>query len=244
MIENEKINFKLESFDGTYEEGPLEVLLQLIKKNKMDIENVKLALLTEQYLDFISSLNLVDLEQASEFIEVAATLIEIKSKALLPKMVDENEEEDPEALLLQRLQEYRLLKESGLKLKEQENTDRYYRLPDDDTKKYRVSIKDMSLDMLLDAFSRIICRVHKEAESTEVKEVAREKFTIVEKIVMIKKALSLDKKTKFSKFFEGDSTKDEVITTFLAVLELLKLQEIKVFQNSTFEDIDIVKVVK
>ncbi len=243
-MEEEKISFKLETFDGSYEEGPLEVLLQLIKKNKMDIENVKLALLTEQYLDFIAELNLVDLEQASEFIEVAATLIEIKSKALLPKVAEDIDEEDPEALLLQRLQEYRLLKESGQKLKELENIDRYYRIPADDAKKYRITIKDMSLDLLLDAFAKLLGKVHKEAEVNETKEVQREKFTIVEKIVTIKQTLALDKRVKFSKLFEEGATKDEVITTFLALLELLKLQEIKVFQDSTFEDIDIVKVVK
>lgn len=244
-MEEEKISFKLETFDGTYEEGPLEVLLQLIKKNKMDIENVKLALLTEQYLDFIAELNLVDLEQASEFIEVAATLIEIKSKALLPKLVDtDEEEEDPEALLLQRLQEYRLLKESSVKLKELENIDRYYRQPDNDAKKYRVQIKDMSLEMLLDAFSKMLTKVRKDAEAPEPKEVFREKFTVVEKVVAIKQALALDKRVKFSRLFEDGASKDEVITTFLALLELLKLQEIKVFQDSTFQDIDIVKVVE
>ncbi len=237
-LEDNKFNFRLENF-----EGPLDYLLHLIKQNKMEIENIQLALITEQYLESIANLQKLDLEKAGEFIEVAATLIEIKSKALLPKIVAYIEEEDSEALLLQRLQEYKLLKESSFKLKELENLGRYYKSPDDAANKYRVVIKDMSLDLLLDAFAKIMYRVNKAQEVVPPKEIAKEKFTIVEKIVTIKQNLLVHKRVMFSKLFEESTTRDEVITTFLALLELLKLQEIKVFQDTTFNDIEIVKVV-
>ena len=109
VMTNENTNemtFKIENF-----EGPLDLLLTLIKQSKLGIEEVKLSEITEQYLKVIEQLSAVDMEHASEFIEVAATLIEIKSKSLLPRLQEEPEEADPEYLLKIRLQEYQMIKE-------------------------------------------------------------------------------------------------------------------------------------
>lgn len=231
------LTFKIETF-----EGPLDLLLHLIKKNKLEIENVKLSLITEQYLEIMNQIDKVDLEIASEFIEVAATLIEIKSKALLPKLIEEEEEEDPEALLLQRLNEYKLFKEATEQLKPLENVDRFYKKPEPDAHKFRVVIKDMKLDMLLDAFTGILHRVQQTEKNTKPKEVVKEVFTITSKIAAIKDELVIKPKIKFSELFNNSSSRNEVITIFLAILELLKLQEIKVVQSENFEDIDIIKV--
>ena len=218
------------------------LLLHLIKKSKLEIEEVKLSLITEQYLEIMKQIDAVDLEVASEFIEVAATLIEIKSKALLPKLLEEEDEpEDPEALLLQRLNEYKLFKEACEQLKPMENVDRFYKKPEPDANKFRIVIKDMQLDMLLDAFTGILHRVTEVEKTAKPKEVAREMFTVSGKIAAIKDALVVKDKVRFSELFENSSTRNEVITTFMALLEMLKLQEIKVTQSDVFGDIEIIK---
>ncbi len=239
QTESDSVSFKLENY-----EGPLDLLLTLIKQSKMEIQDVKLSEITEQYLNIIANLKEVDMEGASEFIEVAATLIEIKSKSLLPKLEETNPEDDPEYLLKQRLiqhQEYLLIKEQIENLKPLENTNRFYKNPEPDASKFRVVIKDMQLDMLLDAFANIMVRVHKEKKEDDVKEVVKEKFTVVQKIATIKDSLLVRKKVFFSELFSQSISREEVITTFMALLELLKLQEIHVSQNQNFADIEIRK---
>ena len=239
--ESDKLQFKLDNF-----EGPLDLLLHLIKQSKMEIENVELAKITEQYLEIMNNLPELDLEKASEFIEVAATLIEIKSKALLPKLIEDTEpyEEDPETLLLQRLQEYKLFKETSEKLKQIENVDRFYKEPEEEASKFRIVLKDMSLDILLNAFTNLITRANKVETENEPKQIVREKFTVTQKIASIKDALIIRPKIMFSELFRESISRDEIITTFMALLELLKLQEIKVFQTDSFEDIEICKHIK
>ena len=234
----ESFSFKLENF-----EGPLDLLLHLIKQSKMEIENVELSKITEQYLQIVSSMPEIDLEKASEFIEVAATLIEIKSKALLPKLIEEEEvdEDDPEALLLQRLQEYKLFKETSEKLKLAENVDRFYKAPEEEASKFRVVLKDMSLDLLLNAFTGLLTRATKVENENEPKQIEKEKFTVTQKIASIKDALIIKTKIMFSELFRESISRDEIITTFMALLELLKLQEIKCAQTGAFNDIEIIK---
>ncbi len=236
--EDNVLNFKLENF-----EGPLDLLLHLIKQSKMEIENVELSKITEQYLAIMDSLPELDLEKASEFIEVAATLIEIKSKALLPKLIENEEvdEEDPEALLLQRLQEYKLFKETSEKLKESENVSRFYKAPEEEASKFRIVLKDMSLDILLNAFTNVLTRATKIETENEPKQIAKEKFTVTQKIASIKDALIIRNKIMFSELFNESISRDEIITTFMALLELLKLQEIKCVQSDAFCDIEILK---
>lgn len=237
-VEDNVLNFKLENF-----EGPLDLLLHLIKQSKMEIENVELSKITEQYLAIMDSLPELDLEKASEFIEVAATLIEIKSKALLPKLIENEEvdEEDPEALLLQRLQEYKLFKETSEKLKESENVSRFYKAPEEEASKFRIVLKDMSLDILLNAFTNVLTRATKIETENEQKQIAKEKFTVTQKIASIKDALIIRNKIMFSELFNESISRDEIITTFMALLELLKLQEIKCVQSDAFCDIEILK---
>lgn len=231
------LTFKIENF-----EGPLDLLLHLIKKSKVEIEDVKLSAITEQYLEIMQQIESVDLEVASEFIEVAATLIEIKSKALLPKLITEEEDDqDPEVLLLQRLNEYKLFKESCEKLKPLESVDRFYKKPEPGAHKFRIVIKDMQLDMLLNAFTGILHRVTEVEKNTSPKQVIKEVFTVSNKIAAIKDALVIKEKIMFSELFENSSTREEIITTFLALLEMLKLQQIKCLQGEVFNDIEILK---
>lgn len=224
--------------------GPLDLLLFLIKKNKLEIEEVKLADITDQYLEMIKDIDELDLEFATDFVVMASELIEIKSKSLLPSNREEEvEEEDSEALIKMRLKEYELMKEMSEKLKDIENTDVFYKKPEPEAGKYRVVIKDMGLDALLDAFTKFMLKnVKKEAESVETKQVEKEKHTVEQKIATIKDSLLLHKSIKFSQLMSQSTSKNEIVTTFMALLELLKMQTIKVVQDGMFQDIDIIKV--
>lgn len=231
----ETFNLKMSNYDD-----PMEALLDLIKANKMDIENIELSILTDQYLKMMEDINNIDMERASKFIEMAATLIEIKSKALLPKHDEETEEYiDEAALLAQRLKLYSLFKEQCEVLKPLEDTNKLYKEPEEQASKFRIVIKDMSLDLLLDAFARIMVKANAVKEDTTPKEITKELFTIPQKICAIKDMLISRKRIMFSELFLNSLNRDEVITTFLAVLELLKEQTIKVKQNQEFGDIEI-----
>ncbi len=236
-VDSEKLTFKLENFSG-----PLDLLLTLIKKSKLDIEDIQISELTEQYLEIMKDITTVDLEVASEFIEYAALLIEIKSKKLLPKIVDNDEEElDPEYVLKLRLREYQYFKEVNEKLGKLESNDKFYKQPEKEANKFRIIIKDMELDKLLDAFVGIMHKVNKIEKGKESKEIAKESFTVEQKISTIKDTLISRSHIKFSELFLESSSKEEVITTFMALLELIKMQVIKVSQDDLFSDIQIEK---
>ncbi len=234
---DDKVRFRLENF-----EGPLDLLLHLIKSSKMDIMEVKLADITEQYLDYMQDISSIDMERASEFITVAATLIEIKSKYLLPVMTEEEpEEEDSEALLLRRLKEYELFKEVGARLKEREDINKFYRHPGEETEKVKIVIKDMVLDKLLDAFAGILARASlKPKEAPAPKTVIKDRFTVAEKTISIRNYAREHKRFEFEDLFVEDMTKSEMINVFLALLELLKLQNVRVEQNGIFNKIHII----
>lgn len=235
--EIEKLTFKLENFSG-----PLDLLLTLIKKSKLDIEDIQISELTEQYLEIMKDISEVDLEVASEFIEYAALLIEIKSKKLLPKIVDNDEDElDPEYILKLRLREYQYFKEVNEKLGKLESNDKFYKQPEKEANKFRVVIKDMELDTLLNAFVGIMHRVNKIEKNKESKEIVKETFTVEQKISSIKDTLISRNKIKFSELFLESASKEEVITTFMALLELIKMQMIRVSQDDLFSDIQIEK---
>lgn len=234
---DDKVRFRLDNF-----EGPLDLLLHLIKSSKMDIMDVKLADITEQYLDYMQDLSSVDMERASEFITVAATLIEIKSKYLLPVMTEEvEEEEDSEALLLRRLKEYELFKNIGATLKEREDINKFYRAPGEETEKVKIVLKDMVLDKLLDAFAGILARASlKPKQAPAPKTVVKDRFTVAEKIISIRNYSREHKRFDFEDLFVEDMTKSEMINVFLALLELLKLQTVRVEQAGIFNKIHII----
>lgn len=237
LFDDDKYKFKLDNY-----EGPLDLLLDLIKKAKMDIMEVKLALITDQYLEYMKSLDTLDMEKASDFITVAATLIEIKSKNVLPRPEEDVEpEEDEEALLLTRLQEYKLLKEASEELQTQENLNKFYKKPDETVGQVHFVLKDMHMDELIDAFVEIMTRIDKKQKVEEVKKIEKDRFTVAEKIVAIKDAILIRKRIKFSELFEEDQTKSELINIFLAVLELMKMQVIKTTQRDIFGEIEIYK---
>lgn len=234
-IETLKYNFKLDNY-----EGPLDLLLDLIKKSKMDIMDIKLSVITDQYMLFMRNLDEVDMERASEFITMAATLLEIKSKSVLPTEKVELEEDDPERNLILQIQEYKLLKEASERLQELENIRRFYKNPDDSVGKVHFVLPQMQMDSLIRAFVEIMGRVEKQAQENEPKKIEKDRFTVAEKIAAIKDAILFKKRLKFTELFEDNQTKSELINIFLAVLELMKAQVIKVDQRNIYGEIEIV----
>ena len=237
LLSSDAYRFKLDNF-----EGPLDLLLHLIKDAKLDIATVKLADITEQYLEYMQDIKNVDMDKASEFITVASTLIEIKSKKILPVEQEvEPDEEDDEVVLLKRLKEYELFKETGKKLKEIEDINKLYRAPGKETEKVKVIMKDMVLDQLLDAFAKLLAKeeLKKAVQNDQPKKIVKDRFTVAEKIISIRNFAKERKRFEFEELFDDEMTKSELINTFLALLELLKLQTVKVIQSGTFGNIVI-----
>lgn len=222
-------------------DGPLDLLLHLIKQAKIEITDIFLSDVTEQFLHYIDQLDQIDMDSASEFLEVAATLLEIKSKALLPIPEEENvDEEDAGRDLIRRLEEYKLYKEASEELKKQEVLGAFAKDPDMSAFKPQFVLKDMNLDGLLNAFSKLLTRMEKKAvEINNPKEIKKDVFTVAEKIQYIKDAVVEKQQTSFFSLFNEAYTKIEVITTFQALLELLKLQIVYAVQSDVFEDIII-----
>ncbi len=222
-------------------EGPLDLLLHLIKENKMDIFDIKIEEITEQYLSYIRKQESMNLEIDSEYLVLASELIEIKSKLLLPheKEVIDEEESDPREELMNRLLEYQAYKEITKTLKEKEliRQEIYTKAPSS-LKEYVDSdtdIKmDVTLDDLVDAFQKFLER-KKESKPLTTK-VTENEITVSSRRSDIKMLLSKGKKISFFKLFPV-YTKEYVVATFLAVLEMVKNKEIVITQNDTFDDI-------
>lgn len=235
--EEDDYKFKLDQF-----EGPLDLLLHLIKITKIDIRDIFLSNITEQYLEMMKDIDDVDIEKASEFINMSATLLEIKSKQLLPRDNVESEEEDDGQRLIRQIEEYKLFKEQSEKLAVIEDVNRFYKAPDVSVGNFRYELPEkLSMDALIDAFKNVMQKMTIKAEVIQEKKIVKDKFTVAQKISQIKDILLTREKFKFSEIFEDIHSRSEVINTFLALLELLKRQYITVSQNNLFDDIDIIR---
>ena len=221
-------------------EGPLELLLYLVKEAKIQIREIFISNITEQYLDFVAKMDRLDLDLASEFIEVATILLEIKAKSMLPALDDimpPNPEDDLKERFLRKLEEYQLFKEVTGELRAIENVDRFYRLPDESINDYRIILKDMTMEGLMLAFSRLMHKVEIKKAVTQLKKITKERFTAAEKIIHIRDVVKMRGSVTFFELFERDISKSEIITTFLALLEILKLQYARAEQETLFDDI-------
>jgi segregation and condensation protein A len=231
--------FKLDLF-----EGPLDLLLHLVKINEMDIHDIEISAITRQYLDYLAAMQDLDLEVAGEFLVMAATLMNIKSRSLLPRTDLEDEasaeEEIDEILstqeLIRRLVEYRRIKQlaGGLRERGEELSRIYYRsavmpvIPGSESELPRQDIRT-----LFDAFARVLQKVRIEAQH----QVVNESFSVEEKTLEIRERLRRDKQINFSRVFERCVSKEEAVCYFLAILELARLREITLAQAGAFEDI-------
>ena len=234
---SEEVKVHLTDFDG-----PIDLLLQLVRDHKLDIKTVRLGDMTAQYLSYLNELDTLDLDIASEFIEVGAILVEIKSKQILPKPEEEKpEEEDSEELLRQRLAEYALFKDASEDLKSMDEVGRYYRAPAVMKVNTSWKLDGVSFDDLTNAFTAILARVGENAAKIEKTTIKLDRFTVADKIKDVVTRLKTKDRIRFSQLFEADITRSEVINTFLAVLELLKRQLVTCQQTQMFGEIEIVK---
>lgn len=224
-------------------EGPLDLLLHLIKDAKIDIKEIFVSEVTEQYLQFMGQLDTVDMEKASDFIDVAATLLEIKSNSLLPKIEEFFEgEEDAESNFIRKLEEYKILKEAGEKLKNFENVDRFYKEPDSTVGEPKVVLTDFNLESMIEAFSKLLFKVDIKKRDLEMpKEIAKDTFSLPDKISHIMMTLGSVKKMKFFELFDEGYSKSELIVTFQALLEVLKAQFCICQQESLYGEITLIK---
>ncbi len=236
--EENDYKFKLKDF-----EGPLELLLHLIKITKIDIRDIFLSDITEQYLEMMKDIDEVDVEKASEFISMSATLLEIKSKHLLPKEnVEEDDGEDLEERLFRQIEELKLIKEQTEKFVQIEDVGKFYKAPDNSVGEFRYELPEkLSVDALISAFSNLMQKMTIKAEVVQEKKIEKDKFTVAQKIAQIKDILITRDHFKFTEIFEDVHSRSEVINTFLALLELLKRQYIRAQQNGLFDDIEITR---
>lgn len=218
-------------------EGPLDLLLHLVKVNEMDIEDIEIAEITRQYLEYLSAMQSLDLEIAGEFLVMAATLLNIKSRSLLPRQeqADEGEEEEEidEILstqeLVRRLVEYRKFKEiSGhLSRLETDNAGIFYRASAlTNVPGAEAELPRQDIGVLYEAFVNVLREVRAQPQHR----VYREKFLVEEKILEVREILRSEREVNFKKLFQRCVTKEEVITFFLALLELAKGLEITLAQ--------------
>lgn len=228
-------------------EGPLDLLLHLINTAKINIEDVFVSQVTEQFLSYIEYMKTQpsrDVDKESEYLQIAAQIIYIKSKSMLPP-VDMPEEDadliaEQQAFIEQLKQrEYELIKEETPKLKELETVGYYYKEMDREFSKVKVVYKDFTVSALLEAFAKLMLKNESLAHEKEnIREIPKDSFTVEEKVNFIRDTLVSRGTIKFEELFSNYS-KNEIITTFQAMLEMLKHQYIMVEQKSTFGEIDI-----
>jgi len=224
-------------------EGPLDLLLHLIKENKVDIYDIPISLITRQYLEYIELMKELNLEVAGEFIVMAATLIQIKSRMLLPpdEAAPDEEPVDPRLELVARLIEYQAFKGASLALKEMGEAwaEVLSRAPEDEgegTGEEELSLFDISLFDLIGAFRKIL-----EKAPPELVSISKETLTVKDRISRILDVLEGKETVKFEELFEEGGSRSVLIVTFVALLELLKLGLARAYQEKGFGEIWVLK---
>lgn len=235
--------FKLKDFDG-----PLDLLLTLIGKAQIDIRDIFVSEITDQYLDIVRNAPDLDMDEASDFILMAATLLEIKSRALLPRPPKADDETDPETELIRRLEEYKRFRETAENMKEFEEAAKHvftklpeeYPLPPQETE-----LTGLTLQGLQEAFLRIWQRKPQLDDDPETNHYAprnihRDSHTVQECMLNLLYRIRNKRKMRFEEAFSEAPTREEVVTYFLAVLELLKLGQMHIYQDEVYGGIQLV----
>ncbi|MBQ9251826.1 MAG: segregation/condensation protein A [Clostridia bacterium] len=234
------MNFRLKDFDG-----PLDLLLTLIGKAQIDIREIFVSDITDQYLSLVRSAEDLDMDEASDFLVMAATLVEIKSRAMLPRPpAPEEGEEDPETELIRRLEEYKRFKESAEELRDFEAAARnvFTKLPEEyPLPPQEVELTGLTLEGLTEAFLRIWAR-KPETEEEAVnhyapRDIHRDQHTVQECMLHLMHRIRKQKQIRFEEAFSDAPTREEVVTYFLAVLELLKLGQMHTRQEGVYGEI-------
>jgi len=245
------IPVKLEAF-----EGPLDLLLHLIEKNKIDIYDIPIVEITEQYLSYIKAMETRDMNIMSEFLVMAATLLDIKCRMLLPKEVnEEGEEEDPRAELVQKLLEYKMYKYMSFELRDRQvdaakNMYREQNLPKEvaayrQPVDYEELIGDLNLNKLHEIFKSVVRKQEEKIDPirSQYGNIEKDEIDMDAKTLYVEAYAREHKAFSFRKLLEKQTSKMEIIVTFLIILELMKIGKIHISQESIFDDIMITSAV-
>ena len=239
-MEDKEYKVKLEIF-----EGPLDLLLYLIKKDEIGIYDVSIERITKQYLDYINTFKMLNVELASEFIVMAANLMYIKSRELLPQTQqppeDDADEEDPRWELIRQLVEYKKFKDAAQFLGHQEiKGDEFFATnpePIDLSAQPEVAGQVGIFD-LIRAFQRVLKRFE---NTTDIREIVSDRFTVADKIEHLLVAVPVGARIRFETLFSDAASRVEVIVTFLAVLELMKLNQFMIEQEQMLGEIIVIR---
>ncbi len=242
-------NVKLDIF-----EGPFDLLVYLIEKSQMDIYDIQISVITAQYLEHLDVIKKLNVDVVSEFLVLAATLIEIKSKMLLPSHKDEegvlDAEDDPRTELVQKILEYKKYKNAVVKLQERNEmaTRSVYKVKEDinmiiNQSSIEREIIDLDIDDFVDAFNAFLKKRKKISDiKKRYQEIEGQRISIEDKIHQLKIMLNHQREIMFSEIILEDDDKHEIIVTFVAVLELLKQRLVVATQKQLFEEIKLVKI--
>ena len=221
-------------------EGPLDLLLYLIKKNEIDIYNIPVALITEQYLQYLKIIKSLNLDMAGEYLVMASTLIHIKSKLLLPvpeEPTEEEADEDPRAELVRQLLEYQSFKDAAVDLEKRPLLERdvFTRAASiteemEEAADSEDALMEVSIFELIEAFHRLVSRIDKK----DLLEIDMEKISIADIINDVMERLNREKNLTFEELLGEKIDRRRIIYTFLAILELIKLKMVKAYQTSAF----------
>ena len=188
-----------------------------------------------QYMKYVDTLNK---EEATAFLDMLSRLLLIKSRAILPKeeLPEDEEQIDEETLIKMQMEEYKLFKEAGGNLHDIENVNRLYKMPDKSVGDTRIVFNQFNLDKLLDAFAFILMRT-KNREEPQEKKISRDRWTVADKMNFLSNILKDSPEINFFSLFDDTYSRSEIITVFMAILELLKFQKIEVIQSERYSDI-------
>ena len=229
-------------------EGPLDLLLYLIKRDEVDIYDISIERITKQYLAYLEAFQVLNIELAGEFIVMAANLLYIKSRTLLPvdqQMADEEaEEEDPRFELIRQLIEYKKFKEAAASLRDQEalRENLFPRSPvtPELAPQETLLVEEVGIFDLIHAFQKILKRLEKKPEN--LREIFAENFTVSDKIDHVLRVMQVGVSLKFEELFADAAARTEIVVTFLAMLELIRLKQLRVRQEAHFGEIWIDRI--
>lgn len=221
-------------------EGPLDLLLQLIEHSDLDITTISLAMVTDQYLDYIHQMSNIAAEEISEFLVIAAKLIQIKSEALLPRPVARSvDDEDPGISLIHQLQIYKQFKDISLWLQDREikGLQTFLRIAPPPKIEEHLDLSDLTLETLIFAAQGVLLKEEQKQNLDSV--IKAPKITIREKIALIARYLNKEKTTSFNEVLGKSASRLEIVVTFLALLELIKKYRVSAYQETLFSDIQL-----
>ena len=224
-------------------EGPLDLLLYLVKRDELDIYDISIERITHQYLEYLQAFKELNIDVAGEFVVMAANLIYMKSRSLLPadqQPPDEDaDDDDPRWELIRQLVEYKKFKEAAehLQSRQLENEKLFTRaFSDADIISMPVRLGEVGIFQLINAFQNVLKRVD---AREDLREIFNEHFTVSDKIDVILARLAGGKGVRFSELFAQMASRVEIVVTFLALLELIRLRQIRAIQNQPFDEIEL-----